>query len=47
MEIFEDGINADRNAQDYKRLVKRIKSGDTMELGLARGGGYVGVFRKL
>jgi alpha-glucosidase len=47
MEVFEDGLNADRNAQDYKRSVKRIKSGDVLELGLAQGGGYVAVFRKL
>ncbi|MBL7782219.1 MAG: glycoside hydrolase family 97 protein [Saprospiraceae bacterium] len=47
VEVFEDGINADRNAQDYKRVVKRMKSGDTMELGLAQGGGYVAVYRKL
>jgi alpha-glucosidase len=47
MEVFEDGPNADRNAQDYKRSVKRIKSGDSMQLGLAQGGGYVAVFRKL
>ena len=47
MEVFEDGLNADRNAQDYKRSIKRIKSGDVLELGLAQGGGYVGVFRKL
>ncbi|HOY08319.1 MAG TPA: glycoside hydrolase family 97 protein [Saprospiraceae bacterium] len=47
MEVFEDGLNADRNAQDYKRSVRRIKSGNVLELGLAKGGGYVAVFRRL
>lgn len=47
MEIFEDGPNAHRNAQDYKHLVKRIKSGDSMKINMAPGGGYVAVFRKL
>lgn len=47
MEIFEDGVNADRNAQDYKRRIIRIKSGDAIPANMAPGGGFVAVLRKL
>lgn len=47
MEIFKDGINAYRNAQDYKRIVQRIKGGDELKISMAPGGGYVAIFRKL
>ncbi len=39
-EIFEDGINADRNATDYKRKVIKIMSGEKMNIHLAPGGGW-------
>jgi alpha-glucosidase len=41
MEIFQDGINADRHAQDYKHLVTSVKSGDKIKIALAPGGGWV------
>jgi alpha-glucosidase len=41
IEIFQDGINADRHAQDYKHLKSSVKSGDKMKLDLAPGGGWV------
>jgi alpha-glucosidase len=47
MEIYHDGINADRNAQDYKRSVRRIKSGEKLSVKLAPGGGFVAVLRKM
>jgi alpha-glucosidase len=47
MEIYQDGINADRCAQDFKRTVARIKSGDTLRAPMAPGGGFVAVLRKL
>jgi alpha-glucosidase len=40
MEIFQDGINADKHAADYKRLKKSVKSGDKMKIHLAPGGGW-------
>ena len=40
MEIFQDGINADRYAGDYKRLKASINSGDLMKIHLAPGGGW-------
>jgi len=41
MEIFQDGINADKHAQDYKHLKKSVKSGDKMKIEMAPGGGWV------
>ena len=40
MEIFRDGINADRYAGDYKHLKTNVKSGDKMKIHLAPGGGW-------
>jgi alpha-glucosidase len=40
LEIFQDGINADRYAGDYKHLKTKIKSGDKMKIHLAPGGGW-------
>ena len=47
METFEDGVNADRHAQDYQRRITRIKSGDPVTVKMAPGGGFVAVLRKL
>ena len=44
--IFEDGINAHRNAIDYKRVDKTVSNGDRLKIKLAPGGGWVGVFGK-
>ncbi len=38
--IFQDGINANRNATDYKKLTKQIKTGDKLTIHLAPGGGW-------
>jgi alpha-glucosidase len=40
MEVFQDGINADRYAQDYKHLKTNVKSGDKIKIFMAPGGGY-------
>jgi alpha-glucosidase len=40
MDIFQDGINADRYAGDYKHLKSTVKSGDKMKIHLAPGGGW-------
>lgn len=39
-EIFKDGINADRNATDYKKEVMKITSGQKTKIHLAPGGGF-------
>lgn len=41
MDIFQDGINADNYASDYKHLKKDVKSGDIIQIKLAQGGGWV------
>jgi alpha-glucosidase len=41
IEIFQDGINADRFAQDYKHLKTNVKAGDKIMINLAPGGGWV------
>ncbi|HEX7494202.1 MAG TPA: glycoside hydrolase family 97 protein [Bacteroidales bacterium] len=40
MDIFQDGINADRYAGDYKHLKTNIMSGDKIKIHLAPGGGW-------
>ncbi len=38
--IFKDGINADRDATDYKREVVKVTSGQKLTIHLAPGGGW-------
>jgi alpha-glucosidase len=40
MDIFQDGINADNYAGDYKHLKTSVKSGDKIKIHLAPGGGW-------
>jgi alpha-glucosidase len=40
IEIFQDGINADRYASDYRHYKVNVKSGDSMKIHLAPGGGW-------
>src|SRR5665213_912464 len=39
-EVFKDGVNADRNATDYKKEIITISSGDKININLAPGGGW-------
>ena len=41
MELFKDGVNARRHAEDYKKLVKA--AGDTLTLEMAPGGGFAAI----
>jgi alpha-glucosidase len=45
-EIFKDGINADRDATDYKKEVADIKKGDKLTVKLMNGGGWVARLEK-
>jgi alpha-glucosidase len=38
--IFKDGINADRDATDYKKEVINVSSADKLKVSLAPGGGW-------
>lgn len=40
-DIFQDGANAHRVGNDYKKISKTIKKGDEMEFEMASGGGFV------
>jgi len=40
IDIFLDGINADHNATDYKRVKSSVKSGEVITIHLAPGGGW-------
>jgi len=39
-EIYQDGINADRNAVDYKKVVQTVTNNDKLKIHLAPGGGW-------
>ncbi|HEX8350767.1 MAG TPA: glycoside hydrolase family 97 catalytic domain-containing protein, partial [Hymenobacter sp.] len=38
--VFRDGMNADRDATDYKREVVKVSSADKMKINLSNGGGW-------
>jgi alpha-glucosidase len=46
LDATSDGINADRNAMDYKRERRTVTSADKLTLQLAPGGGYVAIIRR-
>jgi alpha-glucosidase len=41
IEIASDGINAERNPEDYKLLTKEVKAKNSVIVKLAPGGGFV------
>jgi alpha-glucosidase len=41
MEIFSDGINADRHGEDYRHLDRDVTAGGKLNINLAPGGGWV------
>ena len=42
---WKDGINADQYAEDFQKTVRTVKSGDSLVLEMAPGGGYAAVLR--
>ncbi len=46
MKSMKDGVNAGRNAQDYKIETMSVVKGDKIETKLAKGGGYAAIIRK-
>lgn len=46
-EIFKDGINADRDATDYKKEVVNIKKGDKLTVKMMNGGGWAARLEKI
>lgn len=45
LDEWRDGLNADRNAEDYARATRRVTSGNTLRIHLAEGGGWVARIR--
>jgi alpha-glucosidase len=46
IEIYHDGINADRYASDYKHIVSNVLKTDNLRIHLAPGGGWVAKISK-
>ena len=46
MEVFRDGVNADRDAEDYAHERRRIAAGERIRFALMPGGGLVARFRR-
>jgi len=45
--LIKDGINADFQAMDFKRIVKPIKTGETIDINMVKDGGFVAVIEAL
>ncbi len=45
IDIWKDGINADRYGNDYKKETTKVSASDTMKIKLAPGGGWVAIIR--
>ena len=45
-EMFEDGVNADRNGTDWRRRTARVRAGEPIKVRLAPGGGWAARFTK-
>ncbi len=46
VEYMQDGVNSDRNAQDYKHGKMVINSGDKLSVSIHKAGGFAAIFRK-
>jgi alpha-glucosidase len=47
IEIMQDGINAEKSCNDYKRIIKQVTKADKMKIELAKGGGWAAICKKL
>ena len=45
-DVFSDGVNADRAAEDYRHSALKLKSGDKVKVHLASGGGWTAILTK-
>jgi len=45
LDIFEDGVNANRNASDYRHHTVKINSEEGIDINLSKGGGWAAVIR--
>jgi alpha-glucosidase len=40
MDAYQDGVNADRNASDYKKVTTQVNRSTKLKVHLAPGGGW-------
>ena len=45
-DVFADGVNADRAAEDYKHTTMNVKAGDKVKVHLAPGGGWAAILTR-
>ena len=45
-DIFADGVNAQKDATDYKHMKLSVSARDQLQAHLSSGGGWTGIFRK-
>ncbi|MBQ1856970.1 MAG: glycoside hydrolase family 97 C-terminal domain-containing protein, partial [Bacteroidales bacterium] len=43
---FEDGINADVQAMDYRKNTRTVSKGDTVKIEMVRNGGFAAVIEQ-
>jgi alpha-glucosidase len=46
IEIWQDGVNADKHAGDYKKVVKKITKDSKLKIKMAPGGGWAAIIKK-
>ena len=47
IEIMQDGVNADRIGNDYKKIIKTVNKGSKLTINLAAGGGWAAIVNKI
>jgi alpha-glucosidase len=45
MDLWQDGINADRNANDFTKKTIRVQADSKQDIHLAPGGGWAAIIR--
>jgi alpha-glucosidase len=44
VEIFQDGVNANKHAEDYSLTTSAVNKSDSLKIKMAKGGGFVAIF---
>ena len=47
IEIMQDGVNAEKSCNDYKRVVKQLTKTDKLKIDMAKGGGWAAICKKI
>lgn len=46
LEIMQDGVNANKSARDYKKVMLNVKPGSKLKVKMAKGGGWAAICTK-